>query len=81
MHYIFKRYINKLWIHKKDFSNIYNKYVDTPKKKVYAEQIDVQLKASALLREMSEREGYSQHELVKKVGKPQSTISCMKMDQ
>ncbi|MEY8663072.1 helix-turn-helix transcriptional regulator [Ligilactobacillus faecis] len=59
----------------KDFSNIYNKYIDTPEKKVYADQIDEQLKASVLLRELREREGYSQRELAKKVGKPQSTIA------
>lgn len=59
----------------KDFSSIYSKYVDTPEKKVYANQIDEQLKASVLLREMREREGYSQRELAKKVGKPQSTIA------
>lgn len=59
----------------KDFSSIYNKYIDTPEKKVYASQIDEQLKASVLLREMREREGYSQRELARKVGKPQSTIA------
>lgn len=59
----------------KDFSNIYNKYIDTPEKKVYADQIDEQLKASVLLRELREREGYSQRELAKKVGKTQSTIA------
>lgn len=59
----------------KDFSNIYNKYIDTPEKKVYADQIDEQLKVSVLLRELREREGYSQRELAKKVGKPQSTIA------
>ena len=40
----------------KDFSSIYNKYVDTPEKKFYASQIDEQLKVSVLLREMRERE-------------------------
>ncbi|MBF0759335.1 hypothetical protein [Ligilactobacillus murinus] len=47
----------------KDFSSIYNKYVDTPGKKFYASQIDEQLKVSVLLREMRERE------LAKKEGK------------
>lgn len=47
----------------KDFSSIYNKYVDTPEKKIYSDQIDEQLKISILLQEMCERE------LAKKVGK------------
>lgn len=33
----------------KNFSSIYNKYIDTPEKKVYANQIDKQLKAPVLL--------------------------------
>lgn len=58
----------------KDFSSIYNKYVDTPEKKFYASQIDEQLKVSVLLREMRERE------LAKKEGKPWSTIACIEND-
>lgn len=53
----------------KDFSSIYNKYVDTPEKKFYASQIDEQLKVSVLLREMRERE------LARKEGKTWSAIA------
>ena len=44
----------------KDFSNIYNNYVNTPEKKVYAEQIDKQLKTKISKRKTREHKNHSQ---------------------
>jgi len=59
----------------KKFDEIYNDYVKTPEQKVLASQYDEQLKAAVILKELREREGYSQRELAEKVGKTQSTIA------
>ncbi|MDR1567890.1 MAG: helix-turn-helix transcriptional regulator [Streptococcaceae bacterium] len=60
----------------KSFNDIYNdiKNSDT-ERAIHLEQLDEQLKASVLLSELREREGYTQKELAEKVGKTQTTIA------
>lgn len=60
----------------KSFDSIYNNALkQSTERRIHLEQLDEQMKASVLLSELREREGYTQKELAERVGKTQATIA------
>ncbi|MDH5107078.1 helix-turn-helix transcriptional regulator [Lentilactobacillus diolivorans] len=60
----------------KSFDQLYNEITsEDPERAVHLAQLDQQMKASVLLSNLREREGYTQKELAQRVGKSQATIA------